>query len=63
MATITIPESNFNDANQRLQSAKATLSCLAAMLREGIMSEELSSEAIQGMAFAVGDACDLLNSR
>lgn len=61
MTTITVSESKFNDANQRLQSAKATLSCMAAMLREGIMSEEQSAEAIQGVAFAVGDACELLN--
>lgn len=61
MATITVPESNFNNANQRLQSAKAALECLAAGMREGIMSDEYSAEAIQGMAFAVSDACELLN--
>lgn len=61
MATITVQESNFNEANQRLESAKATLSCLAAMLREGIMDEQHSAEAIQGVAFSINDACSLLN--
>lgn len=61
MSTITVSESNFNDANQRLQSAKATLECLAAGMREGIIGGENSAEAIQGLAFAVGDACKLLN--
>lgn len=61
MSTITVSETKFNDANQRLQSAKATLSCLAAMLREGIMSDEHSAEAIQGVAFSISDACELLN--
>ncbi|MEN6630762.1 MAG: hypothetical protein ABFC42_14080 [Sulfuricella sp.] len=59
--TITVSESNFNEANQRLASAKATLSCLAAMLREGIMDEQHSAEAIQGVAFSINDACGFLN--
>ena len=61
MSTITVSETKFNEASQRLQSAKATLSCLAAMMREGIMSDEHSAEAIQGVAFAINDACALLN--
>ena len=61
MSTITVSETKFNDANQRLQSARATLSCLAAMLRECIMSDDHSAEAIQGVAFSISDACELLN--
>lgn len=61
MSTITVQESNFNEANQRLASAKATLECLAAMLREGIMSGQHSAEAIQGVAFSINDACRFLN--